>query len=365
MKITVTTTTIKLPYLIEDYAKDILNAGEEVDFVITGDKKSPPETLDFCKSIQDKYNVPVLFMGVDEQNNYMKKFPELDKFLPWNCIQRRNVAILKAYENGADVIILIDDDNFIATEDYVLKHANAIKRTKINAYKTDTGWFNSCIFLEDKYGRKFYPRGYAVEERIDEVPYSETALEDANVVVNAGFWLGDPDIDAATRLSAPIDAVKYNRGNNFALDKGVFCPFNSQNTALHRQVIPAYFLCPDIGRFDDIWSSYVVERIAWHLNDFVSYGQPLVRQDRNEHDLWVDAKLEEMGTRLTLKFCNWLRKINLEADNYLGCAIQLVDSLKQIIDNEDMPYAERAYFNHFIDGHKVWFKTMQRIDGNG
>ena len=29
----------------------------------------------------------------------------------WNCIQRRNFAILEAYERGADTIALIDDDN--------------------------------------------------------------------------------------------------------------------------------------------------------------------------------------------------------------------------------------------------------------
>ena len=29
----------------------------------------------------------------------------------WNCIQRRNFAILEAYDRGAEIIALIDDDN--------------------------------------------------------------------------------------------------------------------------------------------------------------------------------------------------------------------------------------------------------------
>lgn len=54
MKITITTTTIHIPTLIEDYIKDIIKYGRQdyVDFVITGDKKSPIEAYEFCKNLQ-------------------------------------------------------------------------------------------------------------------------------------------------------------------------------------------------------------------------------------------------------------------------------------------------------------------------
>ena len=39
------------------------------------------------------------------------KWPKLSKLIGWNCIQRRNFAILEAIERGAKVIALIDDDN--------------------------------------------------------------------------------------------------------------------------------------------------------------------------------------------------------------------------------------------------------------
>lgn len=42
-------------------------------------------------------------------------------------------------------------------------------------------------------------------------------------------------------------------------------PFNSQNTAVTRQVLEAYWMCPCVGRMDDIWPSYVVRRVADHL----------------------------------------------------------------------------------------------------
>jgi hypothetical protein len=62
------------------------------------------------------------------------------------------------------------------------------------------------------------------------------------VVVNAGLWLGDPDVDAVTRICNDINAEQYTREQSFALARGTWCPFNSQNTALWRGVIPAYCL---------------------------------------------------------------------------------------------------------------------------
>ena len=53
--------------------------------------------------------------------------------------------------------------------------------------------------------------------------------------------------------------------HNFFLAPGARGPFNSQNTILARAVLPAYFLSPNVGRYDDIFASFMVKRIADHL----------------------------------------------------------------------------------------------------
>ena len=40
--------------------------------------------------------------------NQEKKWPKLSKLIGWNCIQRRNFAILEAYNRGAEIIALIE-----------------------------------------------------------------------------------------------------------------------------------------------------------------------------------------------------------------------------------------------------------------
>ena len=71
MKTTITTTTIHVPYLMEDYIRDILRHGRqnEVDFVITGDRKTPPEAAAYCRALEERYGIPVLFMDEEAQED--------------------------------------------------------------------------------------------------------------------------------------------------------------------------------------------------------------------------------------------------------------------------------------------------------
>jgi hypothetical protein len=50
---------------------------------------------------------------------------------------------------------------------------------------------------------------------------------------------------------------RYTRESSYVMANGTWCPFNSQNTAFHRDLIPAYVLSPLIGRMDDIWARHV------------------------------------------------------------------------------------------------------------
>lgn len=360
MKIAFTTTTIHVPEFLGDYVLDAKKHGVAIDIIVAGDKKTPAACASYCENLAALHNVPVLYSGAAHQQHYLKSFPELDAFLPWNCVQRRNLAVLMAYQAGADIIVLMDDDNFIAQDNYFAGYAHVGKTTRVPAISSASGWYNICETLREAQDRRFYPRGYPVSQRSMDAPVTEEQAQ-GRVVVNAGLWLGDPDIDAVTRLAAPIDVTAYKRTGHFALSAGTWAPFNSQNTAIARECVPAYFLCPNIGRFDDIWASYVVKRIADHLGDTISFGEPLVRQNRNPHDLWADVDLERMGMQLTDEFCNWLRAIPLNAASYGACAAELMHGLEAKLHAASLSAEARAYIARFIDGYRVWEKTLARL----
>ena len=296
MKYALVTTTINVPKLLKDYAEDFRKNKHKVICYIVADKKTPEEAKNFCLELGHEYEDSIImnYYDVFDQDSFMTKYPELDDHIPWDCIQRRNFGILKAYEEENNVIITIDDDNFLAENDYIGLHGSLSEELEIDAYNSSSDWINICDFLETKDNRFFFVRGYPMQQRSCYNFNINKVKKRARVVVNGGLWLGDPDIDAVTRLAAPPDVIGYKLHDNFALDFGTWSPFNSQNTALHRDTIPAYFLSPFVGRFDDIWASYIVKAVADHLGDLISFGHPLVKQCRNDHNLWHDYDLEKM-----------------------------------------------------------------------
>ena len=349
------TTTINVPHLLRDYAKDAQAHGRDVKIIVTGDKKTPPEAADVCAAIPRETGVECEYMNVAAQENFMRAYPLLNAHLPWNCVQRRNVAILKAVADGAEVVITIDDDNFIHHKDYFGGHDDVMaKETTLDVYGKPGGWFNICQFLAEGNERRFFARGYGMAARRDADDSAIVGKQKKWTAVNAGLWLGDPDIDAATRLAIPINATRYTRDDNFFVARGAWTPFNSQNTAIARNALAAYFLSPYVGRYDDIFISFVVKRIADHLGHGVSFGFPLVHQDRNDHNLLHDLALENMGMKITDDFIAALENVKFRGGNYADCLLELCEQSEALMRETAMTLPERAQMAAFFAGCRLW-----------
>ena len=334
---TIVTTTINVPRLLDDYAIDSLRFDRRVDFIVIGDRKTPPETAGFCADLENRLSVRCLYMSPEDQTAYLASRAEFDAFLPWDCIQRRNVGLIKAYENGSDVVVTIDDDNLIAAPDYLSSHAHLGDRTELEAVRSQSGWWNVCEMLEEAHGVRIYHRGHPFSKRWQgEEEYRSSSRIAARAVVNAGLWLDDPDVDAVARLAMPICVTGPSAAfrSRVACDVGTWAPFNSQNTALLREVIPAYFLFPYVGRYDDIWASYVVRRIADHMGDVVTYGAPLVRQKRNAHNYFRDLDAERMGMEYTDAFLSALGAIAISSNSYSEGFAEIAQAFPEAIARE-------------------------------
>lgn len=351
----IVTTTIRVPELLADYAKNAAEHGHEFHCIVAGDRKSAFATAAFCTQIQG-----CEYLDLDAQEKYLRSLPNGDglaRAIPHNSVSRRNVAILKAYMDGYDKIITIDDDNFlIEGHDFIGEH-NVGNVLELDGIDTMDGWFNVCSMLHEVFGQKFYHRGYPMIHRWSgNLP--KKARVKARVAVNAGLWLGDPDVNAFARLNCPLTVDGCN-ATTFALVPGIWSPFNSQNTSLARDVIPAYFLSPytgrDVSRYDDIWASYVVTRIAEHLGDVIAFGNPLVLQRRNEHDLIRDFENEIIGLRLTDSLCAALRGIRLKGKTYHECFGQIIDDLPVVW----MEAARHLWDTEMLRARNLWLDGMR------
>ena len=371
----IVTTTIFIPKLLKAYVADAKKYNRDILFVVIGDKKTPPETEVFCRELQRTSGFRVEYFSPEMQESYLSRFPSLKKYLPWNCIMRRNVGMLYAYEQGCEIIATIDDDNFLAAPDYVGNHRLG-GEVPMSVITSSTKWANVCRLLDEKQGRTIYHRGFPLEKRMKNENWTERRQK-VTPVVNAGLWLGEPDVDAIERLyhfTDPTTATKWNRKENIALGRGTWSPFNSQNTALLRRAIPAYFLSPMPSgyfdkngnaiptRYDDIWGAYILKHIADHMGEAITFGAPIVRQNRNPHNYWKDFDMERHGLALSERFVKTLASISLNGKDYRSCYAELAMLFPgAMLARADLSPQERTYLEGYFEGMRIWRDTFSSL----
>lgn len=272
MKNVIVTTTINAP----TEAIEKFDALDDWLLVVIGDKKTPTS----YRLSRGTYVAP------DEQEKYDKL---LSDAIGWNCIQRRNFGLLWAYDMGADVIALVDDDN-IPHEDWG-KSLLVGKKLETRHYDTDLPAFDPVGATNHK---EIWHRGFPLQ-LLPKRDYSQVTEAAVAPDVQADFWDGDPDIDAVCRMEHAPEC-KFDPAC-FPITSGKLSPFNSQNTFLTREVLKDYFLFPHVGRMDDIWASYYVESKGYK----VVYGKASVYQQRNGHDLVRDMREEYLGYEHNLR----------------------------------------------------------------
>jgi hypothetical protein len=301
MKKFIITTTINEPTLA---TRRFCKLAQEKDwtFVIVGDTKTPHEMY---TSLEHEFGSCIVYLHPDQQETY---YPELSKTIGWKSIQRRNIGFIFAYDQGADIVATVDDDNipYDSWGDNLLVG----QEVEIDIFKHKT--FNVFDPISPTNCSDLWHRGYPIEMVPEKNNIEYLGKDTRKVLIQADFWDGDPDIDALCRLSKkPI--VKFEEFNPFGSPD--IAPFNSQNTFLLREVLPYYAVLPHAGRMDDIWGAYIVQH---YFPCSVVYNKASVYQARNPQDLVTNLENEVIGYRNTYKLLNDLENYY----NYLPEAAQ-------------------------------------------
>lgn len=249
--------------------------------VVVGDTKTPHDSYRALKN--------VVYLSPEDQEKLSKP---LSDAIGWRSIRRRNLGLLYAYREGAEVVATVDDDNI--PYDNWGQGLYVGKDVEVEVYDTSLPVFDP-IFATNC--QNLWHRGFPIQL----VPHRDKILVGKKVVkclVQADFWDGDPDIDAICRITKNPE-VKFRSFHPFATLK--ISPFNSQNTFLERSVLPWYMMIPHVGRMDDIWGAYYLQQQFRKEDPYVVYCKPSVYQARNEHDLTKDLEEELLGYKYNLK----------------------------------------------------------------
>ena len=369
MKIAFITTTINKPVFLIDYIKQfkkiLNNQNYTIEFFIIGDRKSPKNTLNYLKQIFLGTNFNYHYFDEKKCNNFLRKNPFLKKIFPINNAVRKYIGNLIAYKNKFDLLMMVDDDNFLYDTNYLKYAISALKKEKISEIATDTGWFNVYHPLKEKNNLKFYPRGFPWSQRNKKNKIKKKIVT-SNISFINGLVIKDPDIDAISRLFAPIEVIKFDNkkiGRQFALAPGTWCSFNNQNSIIPSKIAPVHFTPPSAGRNSDIWSSFFLCKLSEYHKEHVVFGSPLVKQIRNVHNLWDDLELEFKNNRLTDFFVALLKKIKLSKKNRAEVAKELC--IKSIIElKKNIKSLSKDEYNYIYDyfyEYLLWLNSFTKV----
>jgi len=360
------TTTINMPEMLEKCCKNaIKNNHKNIEYFVVGDKKTPKAVAKYCEKLTSNYKFPVHYLDLKDQEELLKKYPKLLKLVPYNDACRKLYGLVIAYIQGFDTLIMLDDDNHPTDHDFFKYHGIVGQEKEIRLIESPSGWFNTCQYLIEENNMPFYYRGFPWSQRKVKKDTIKIHKTKSKITVNSGFWLDDPDVDATTRLYWPVNAVgmKKEMEPYFGLNPGTWCPFNNQNTAMAREVLPAYYTPYTALRFSDLFPAYVICRIAEQLNHVISFGYPFVRQLRNPHNLWSDVQLEVVGAQCAETIIKLLRSAKLTGDTYHKCLGELNKHFSKEIEGvKALPDDQSKMLMSFFNDLKIYHEVFGSIN---
>jgi len=340
-RIAVVVTTIGNGQFLEDYHAAACAEGvlDRLTMIVIPDRKTPPLLYARCQEFAAK-GLNVICATMEGQQAFLKRVG-FDSLVPFDSDNRRNIGYLMALATDAPVIISIDDDNYCRPgERFFAEHSVVgAPRVTLPEVKSTDGWFNICSMLECE-PSVVYPRGYPYRERhrASEILTTEAT---GKVAINAGLWLQEPDLDGMTWLVSPTRTHAMIK-DSILLGRHVWSPINTQNTALHRDVMPSYYFARmnyplagmmSIDRYGDILSGYLSQACVKQMGEFIRVGTPLVDHRRNSHNYLKDATCEMGCVWLMEDLTAWLTGVSLSgssySENYQHLASQLDDEAER------------------------------------
>jgi hypothetical protein len=374
-KICIVVTTINSGDMLEGYCRqaDAEGVRERLKIVVIPDYKSPTLLFEKCNDLFTcGFNVvcPTLL----DQESYLKRFGSFSSLIPYNSDNRRNIGFLMALEWGCDVLVSLDDDNHCIKENNTFDAYAIVCSDDINlpAVHSNNGWFNVFDMLETEPNYIVYPRGFPYHKRHQQVKLNYRK-EKGPVRMNAGLWLGDPDLDAITWLALPVQAKSF-LGQSMLLGQDTWAPINSQNTSLHRDLIIAYYFVRmgypvagvPIDRYGDIFCGYFCQACVRYLGNRIRVGTPTSFHKRNSHNYFHDL-LQELACIWALEdITGWLPEAELEGRTYGEAYLSLADALDHQVERfkgSIWTDATRIYFHQMTYYMRQWVAACELIIG--
>lgn len=331
-------TTIFEPAFLDGYAQNLREYDQsDTEIIVIIDRKTPATVAAKCHELSAAGH-RVLCPTLDEQESFLARVSPMRGRIPYDSDNRRNIGFLMALERGAELLISIDDDNYCPEgRDFVGDHSVAGDTLSAGAVDGSDGWFNICSLLQTSTLDPTFPRGFPYEARRRSRSVTESPAT-ARVAINVGLWTGDPDVDAISRLGQAPQVESYTGHAELLLGAGTWTPINTQNTAVVREAIVAYYYVRmgfplsgmRIDRYGDILSGYFLQKCVKARGDGILIGHPVAHHRRTPHNLFKDLYHELAGMVIIEDLLPALIETRVDGSDYGQLYLSLAERLDEI-----------------------------------
>ena len=250
-----------------------------------------------------------------------------------DCI--RSYGYYKAYQQGADMIVTLDDDcypNESNGEGFIERHWS-----RLSSGGQCEAWSETASGVPT--------RGLPYFNRTRRWP----------VAINHGMWTGVPDLDAPTQLVSSRSSLEFHFENQ-TIPVGMYFPMCGMNLAFRREVVPAmYFMLMgrdyEYDRFGDIWAGIVVKKVCDHLGYAVTSGEPAVAH-RRASNVWSNLRKEVAGLEVNEEFWQRVDRAKLTQTTFS-------QSYKELVTQLDL---EGEYWERLRQAMLTWADLIEEID---
>lgn len=263
-----------------------------------------------------------------------KDFKNDSWIIPFKTSAIRSYGYLKAYQDGCEYIMTLDNDCYPERAEYWVKgHLDNLRKN------ITLGWVSS-IPKSDTPTRGF---PYLIREK-------------SRVMLSHGLWSNVPDFDGIDMFKK--GDVRFKPCNDtYLIPKNNYYPMCGMNLAWRREITPLMYFGlfgPSWGfdQYDDIWAGVFSKKILDHLNYGVISGYPSV-EHRKQSNPFVNIQKQAPGLLLNEELWQMVDKVQLTKDNPLDCYKELMDKL-EIETKTD----KKDYLLKYIKATKLWLSKF-------
>ena len=220
-----------------------------------------------------------------------ENWPSIPEFIPRQTDMIRSWGFYRAWQEGCDYILSLDDDVRPTAGDIFEAYEFEFQRDNVFSEYLHVGALNSADIPM---------RGFPYKERWHEV------------AVQYGGWYGVPDLDAVTQLHG-FKRTLYNVPARvvFPVPRGVPMTTCAMNFAFKREFTPLMWQMPMLqgryNRFGDIWSGLIQKHTLDLMGKVMLLNQRANVSHARASDPFNNLRREALGLEVNEGFWNAIK----------------------------------------------------------